>query len=396
MKKDIKSMLPKELEDSFISFGEKSYRAKQVFSWLHKGVLSFDDMTDLSLGLREKLSEEFFISKLNLLKKQVSSDGTIKYLYESSNGAMCEMLFEVEETHRVTDRVFECSSCLGLSVTVAGGALDIKEHIKHSVYDDSFESVLLDYKHGKTICISTQVGCKMGCVFCASSMTGFVRNLTASEMLDQVLFSGEEAGVIISNIVLMGMGEPLDNFDNVVRFIELAREPKGLNIGARHITLSTCGLPEHIDRLAQYGVQLSLAISLHAPDDETRSMLMPSNLSTGIKAILEASDRYSKKTNRRITYEYALIDGINDTSQHAQKLAKLLKNTGCHLNLIQLSKVNETGFLPSSKSKIDKFAEILIDSGISLSTRRSLGADIDAACGQLRRRNVVNGIMGCD
>ena len=339
-------MLPAELEDSFHLIGEKSYRAKQVFSWLHRGVKSFGEMTDLSLGLRDKLSEGFFISGLEMDEKQVSCDGTIKYLWKSN--------------------------------------------------EDTFESVLMEYKHGYTICISSQVGCKMGCLFCASSIGGFIRNLTASEMLDQILFSQDEAGLKVSNIVLMGMGEPLDNFENVMRFVELVRVPKGLNIGARHITLSTCGLPAHIDRLAQYGVQLSLAISLHAPDDATRSMLMPSNNSTGINAILEASERYNKKTNRRITYEYALIDGINDSTQHAQKLAELLKNTGCHLNLIQLSKINETGFLPSSKKTIDKFAETLISSGISLSTRRSLGSDIDAACGQLRRRNKINGVMGCD
>jgi len=348
MKTDIKSMLPSELEKCFISFGEKSYRAKQVFSWLHKGVKTFDEMTDLPLCLRETLSEKFFISCLYLVKKQVSSDGTIKYLWSLDNP------------------------------------------------ENTIESVLMEYKHGFTVCISSQVGCKMGCLFCASSIGGFVKNLTSSEMLDQVLYIQEDAGIKISNVVLMGMGEPLDNYDNVVRFIELIRQPKGLNIGARHITLSTCGLAEHIDRLADYGVQLSLAVSLHAPDDETRSMLMPSNRNTGIKVLFEAADRYLKKTGRRVTYEYALIDGINDTPEHAEKLARLLKNTGSHLNLIILSKVSESGFLPSKKSTMEIFADVLKQHSVTFTTRRSLGADIDAACGQLRRRNLIDGVMGCD
>jgi len=346
MKKDIKSMLPSELVESFKSIGEKGYRAKQVFSWLHRNVKSFDEMTDLSLGLRDKLNEEFYISGLEVANKQVSSDGTIKYLWKSG--------------------------------------------------ESTFESVFMEYKHGFTICISTQVGCKMGCVFCASSIGGFIRNLTASEMLDQILFSQDDAKKRVSNVVLMGMGEPLDNFDNVIRFIELIREPKGLNIGARHITLSTCGLPAHIDRLAQYGVQLSLAISLHAPDDDTRSMLMPCNRNTGVKALIGAADSYNKTTGRRVTYEYALINDVNDTVEHAQMLVDLLKNTGSHLNLINLSKVSESEFLPSSKENVDRFSQILLDNRISFTTRRSLGSDIDAACGQLRRRNKINGLMGCD
>jgi len=370
MKQDIKSMLPVEIEECFKSFGEKPYREKQVFSWLHKGVKSFDEMTDLSLSLREKLDELFYISALNMINKQVSVDGTIKYLW--SNKAESEVI----------------SSCCAAS---RNQTRSIAQHddTTSDIYTNysTFESVIMEYKHGNTICVSSQIGCKMGCLFCASSIGGFIRNLTASEMLDQVLFSSEDSGKKISNIVLMGMGEPLDNFDNVIRFIELVREPKGLNIGARHITLSTCGLPGYIDKLTEYGVQLSLAISLHAPDDETRFILMPMSRSTGIKALLEAANRYFEKTGRRVTYEYALIDGINDTAGHAKELSDLLKNTCSHLNLILLSKVPGSSFLPSNKENMNKFAEILKQNSISFTTRRSLGSDIDAACGQLRRRN---------
>jgi len=376
MKQDIKSMLPVELEECFKTFGEKPYRAWQVFSWLHKGVKSFDEMTDLSLSLREKLDELFFISALNMINKQVSIDGTVKYLWfneaESAVISSC-----CAASRNQTRSIAQHDDTTADSVTTSDSVANYS----------TFESVIMEYKHGNTICVSSQVGCKMGCLFCASSIGGFIRNLAASEMLDQVLFSSEDSGKRISNIVLMGMGEPLDNFDNVIRFIELIREPKGLNIGARHITLSTCGLPEHIDKLTEYGVQLSLAISLHAPDDDTRFMLMPMSRSTGIRALLEAADRYFEKTGRRVTYEYAMIDSINDGTEHAEMLAQLLKNTCSHVNLILLSKVPGSAFLPSKKENINKFAEILKQNDISFTTRRSLGSDIDAACGQLRRRN---------
>jgi len=338
MKRDIKSMLPAELKEYFSSIGEQQYRAEQVFSWLHNTVTSFNEMTNLTLELRKSLDMEFYISVPEIIEKLISNlDGTIKYL----------------------QRIGE---------------------------DDTVECVLMRYEHGNTICLSTQVGCRMGCNFCASSIDGFKRNLTASEMLDQILFTQLDTDERISNVVLMGIGEPLDNFDNVIRFIELINHPTGINIGARHITVSSCGIVENIDRLAEYDVQLTVAISLHAPDDETRSVLMPINQKTGVDAVFQAADRYFKKTGRRITYEYAMIDGINDSPGHAQLLSKRLKGTSNHLNLIQLSLVNEHSYKASSKESIKQFTDILKRNGIKFTMRRSLGSDIEASCGQLRRR----------
>lgn len=335
---DIKSMLPSELEGHFESIGEKKFRANQVFSWLHKGVTSFDDMTDLSLDLRAKLQEHFYITVPEILEKHVSKDGTIKYL-------------------------------LGIE-------------------DGSIESVLMDYKHGTTVCISTQLGCRMGCAFCASAIGGFARDLTPAEMLDQVLFSAKDSEKSISNIVLMGIGEPLDNFDNVMRFVQLVNHPKGINIGARHLTLSTCGVIENIDRLSASGVKLSLAISLHAPDDDTRTKLVPHNRHTGVRALFDAAKRYSDITGRRVTYEYAMIDGVNDSKQQAQMLSELLAGTGSLLNLIMLSPVSERGFGASANARKDAFVEVLQQNGVNFTTRRSLGADIEASCGQLRRKSL--------
>ena len=228
----------------------------------------------------------------------------------------------------------------------------------------------------------------MGCTFCASSLDGLKRNLTASEMLDQVLFTQLDTGVRISNVVLMGIGEPLDNFDNVMRFIGLICHPSGLNIGARHLTLSTCGIVENIDRLAQYDVQLTLAISLHAPDDETRSMLIPINRQTGISKLLESSERYFMETGRRVTYEYALINEVNDTTEHAKKLSSLLQHTSGHLNLISLSHVQDRKYKPASQKKTKRFTDELRANNINFTIRRSLGSDIEASCGQLRRRTM--------
>ena len=338
MKKDIKSMLLTELELYFESVGEKRFRAQQVFSWLSSGVTGFSDMSNLSARLRENLEREFYITVPVLIEKQISkSDGTVKYLW-------C-----LEE-------------------------------------DDTAECVLMEYSHGNTICISTQVGCRMGCTFCASSLEGFKRNLSASEMLDQVLFTQKDSGKRISNVVLMGIGEPLDNFDNVIRFIELIRHPKGLNIGARHITLSTCGLIENIDKLAGYDVQLTLAISLHAPDDETRTKLVPSNRETGVRRLFEAAERYFIKTGRRVTFEYAMIDGVNDSPEQAKQLSELLRKAKSHLNLILLSNVQERGLKASLAESVDAFTAILKEYNINYTMRRSLGADIEASCGQLRRR----------
>jgi len=334
MKQDIKSMLPSELEEYFKSTGIQKFRAKQVFSWLHKGVRNFDEMTNISLELREKLDNEFYITVPDLIEKQVSKvDGTEKYLW-----------------------------------CIQG--------------DDLVECVLLHYNHGNTVCISTQVGCRMGCTFCASSLDGLKRNLSASDMLDQVLFTDSK----ITNIVLMGIGEPLDNFDNVIRFIRLICHPSGLNIGARNITLSTCGVVENIDRLACYDVQLTLAISLHAPDDETRSLLIPLNKNTGVANLLDAGERYLKKTSRRVSYEYSLIDNVNDTIRQAELLSHLLKNSSCHLNIISLSNVSDRRFKPSTKENSKKFIDILDKNKVNYTIRRSLGSDIEASCGQLRHR----------
>ncbi|MCL2424744.1 MAG: 23S rRNA (adenine(2503)-C(2))-methyltransferase RlmN [Oscillospiraceae bacterium] len=338
MKRDIKSILLTELKEYFVSIGEKQFRAQQVFSWLHKGVTTFGDMTNLSTDLRNKLDNEFYITVPSLIEKQISEiDGTVKYLY--------------------------------------------------SLHDsETVECVLMSYSHGNSICISTQVGCKMGCTFCASALDGFKRNLSASEMLDQVLFTQMDSDKRISNVVLMGIGEPLDNFDNVMRFIQLICHPSGMNVGARHITISTCGLVEKIDRLAGYDVQSTLAISLHAPDDETRSMLVPANRNIGVKNLIESSQRYFEKTGRRITYEYAMIAGINDSQAQAEMLSKLLDRRSSHLNLILLSNVHESKFIASTKEKLKAFTDILIKNNTNYTMRRSLGSDIDASCGQLRRR----------
>jgi len=339
LKRDIKSMFLSELEDYFSSEGEQRFRAKQVFSWLHNGKTAFSEMTNLSKGLRDKLDEEFYISVPELVDKQVSeTDGTEKFLWRVGDG-------------------------------------------------DTVECVLMKYKHGYTVCISTQVGCRMGCVFCSSALDGFKRNLAPSEMLDQVLFTQDKTKRV-SNIVLMGIGEPLDNFDNVMRFIELVRHPSGMNIGSRHITVSTCGMAENIDRLAQYDVQLTLAISLHAPDDKTRSMLMPVNNHSSVGELIEAGKRFFHKTGRRVTYEYAMIDGINDSPEQAESVSGLLdKNT--HLNLILLNSLDENTLKPSKEENVRDFTGILKKNGVNFTIRRSLGADIEASCGQLRRRYIT-------
>jgi len=347
MKRDIKSMQLSELEEYFDSRGEQKYRAKQVFSALHKGIQSFADISNISVSLRETLDNEFYISTLQLIEKQVSRfDNTSKYLWKLSDG-------------------------------------------------EAVECVLMEYEHGMTLCISTQVGCKMGCLLCASSLEGFKRNLSAAEMLDQILFtqldisSSKQGGQRISNIVLMGIGEPLDNFDNLMRFIKIINDQNGIKIGARHITVSTCGIIENIDKLALYDVQLTLAISLHAPDDETRTYLIPSNSRRGVKALIEAGKNYFSQTGRRITYEYALIDGVNDSTEQANLLTEILRDTSSHLNILLLNNIDESGLVQSSKTNTDRFIKILRKNGVNYTVRRSLGTDIEAACGQLRRRRML-------
>lgn len=333
---DIKSMSPEELSGWIKELGEPAFRAKQIFRWLYRGVSSFEEMSDLSRPLRQKLAERAVLTPPKIARKQVSGlDGTVKYLWELADG-----------------------SCV--------------------------ESVLMRYRHGNTVCISCQVGCRMGCAFCASTVAGKVRDLTPAEMLDQVLFTQMDSGASVSNIVLMGIGEPLDNFDTVLRFLTLVNHPDGLNIGMRHISLSTCGLVNEIDKLAQYELQLTLSVSLHAPDDETRSRIMPVNRSVGVEKLLETCRRYFEATGRRVSYEYAMIDGVNDADWQADLLARRLKGTPAHVNLIPLNEVEESPLKPSRR--VAAFRKRLEGHGITVTVRRKLGGDIDASCGQLRRR----------
>ena len=334
--RDIKAMLPEEIAAALAEMGQPKYRAKQIFQWLARGVTSFDEMTNLSKDLRAALSERFSISRLEMLRKQVSAiDGTIKYLWQLGDG-------------------------------------------------NAVETVVMHYKHGNTVCISSQVGCRQGCAFCASTIGGLIRNLEPSEMLDEVLYSERESGSKISNIVLMGIGEPLDNFDNVMRFLELVNHPDGENIGMRHISLSTCGLIERFDDLAARDLQLTLSVSLHAPDSETRSRIMPVNRAWDVEELFAACHRYFRRTGRRISFEYAMIDGVNDHDWQADLIAKRIAGMPGHVNLIPLNDVVESPFKPSRR--VAAFQKRLESHGITATVRRSLGGDIDASCGQLRRR----------
>lgn len=335
---DIKSMTQGEITAALREMGESAFRGKQIFSWLHKGARSFDEMSDLSKDLRARLAAEYYITSPEIACKQVSKlDGTTKYLWRLSDG-----------------------NCI--------------------------ETVLMSYHHGNTVCISSQVGCRMGCKFCASTVAGKVRDLRASEMLDQVLFTRLDSGREISNIVLMGIGEPLDNRETVLRFLELVNHPDGLNIGMRHISLSTCGIVPGIDALAQADLQLTLSVSLHAPDSETRSRIMPVNRSYDVEELFAACHRYFQKTGRRISFEYAMIDGVNDNDWQADLLAKKIRGMPGHVNLIPLNDVTESEFKPSRR--VAAFQKRLESHGITATVRRSLGGDIDASCGQLRRKEV--------
>ena len=338
MKTDLKSMTLAEMQDAFRALGEPAFRAKQVFTWLHRGAESFGEMTNLSKPLREKLDGLYTITVPRLARAQRSQkDGTIKYLWRLADG-----------------------NCV--------------------------ESVVMQYHHGNTICISSEVGCPMGCKFCASTLGGLVRRLAPSELLDQVIFSQKESGLPISNIVLMGIGEPLDNFDAVMRFLELVNSPEGLNIGMRHISLSTCGLVDKIGMLAERKLQLTLSVSLHSPDDESRSQIMPVNRRWGVDTLLAACRDYFEKTGRRVSFEYTMINGVSDSEQQAQLLAKKLQGMAAHVNLIPLNSVEETGLRTSTHAAIARFQEILQQHGVTATVRRTLGSDIDASCGQLRRR----------
>ena len=345
-KNDLLCLLPEELEQLLVSIGEPKYRARQMFPQLHRGV-SPEEMTNIGKATRQKLSEHAFFYLPTPRRKLVSAlDGTVKYLFELQDG-----------------------SCV--------------------------ESVIMRYKHGTTICISSQVGCRMGCAFCASTIGGKVRDLTPSEMLGQIIAAGNDLGERIDGVVMMGIGEPLDNYDNVVRFLRLVGQEEGLNIGYRHISLSTCGLCDKIDRLAKENFPITLSISLHASDDETRSAIMPVNRKWSIQRLLESCRSYYRTTGRRISFEYTLIAGKNDSPEAALRLAALLNTQlrspsdtttfPIHVNLIPVNPVKETGFSASDKQAVEKFAAILEKKGIRATVRRRLGADINASCGQLRR-----------
>ena len=337
---DIKSMNTAELEDLLKELGEPKFRAKQIFDWLHaKQVDSFEEMTNLSKGLREKLAETASINGVEIVRKLVSQiDGTRKYLFALSDGAI-------------------------------------------------IESVLMKYEHGNTVCISTQVGCRMGCKFCASTLDGVERGLTAGEMLSQIYAIQKDCGERVHGTVLMGSGEPLDNYDNVVKFLRLINDPKGQNMGQRHITLSTCGLVDQMYKLAEEDLQITLAVSLHAPNDGIRTQTMPIAKVYSMDKLLQACRDYADKTKRRITFEYALIHGVNDGDEHAWELVKKLRDMLCHVNLIPLNTVKESGFDTTAKKDALVFQALLESKGIPATIRRELGDDIDGACGQLRLTN---------
>ncbi len=335
---NLKSMTQPEIGAVLKELGQPAFRAKQVYAWLHKGVRSYDEMTNLPKGLRDVLSEKYPIHPPKVVRKQESArDGTIKYLWQLRDG-----------------------NCV--------------------------ETVLMRYHYGNTVCISTEVGCGMGCAFCASTIGGLVRRLEPYEMLDEVLFTQIDSGLPVSHIVLMGIGEPLDNFDNVMRFLELVNSEEGMNISMRHISLSTCGLVPKIDELAKRKLQISLAISLHGPNDEIRGKIMPVNKAYPIDVLLDACRRYYAATSRRIHFEYAMIDGVNDSEANAKELLRRLKGLPAHVNMIPLNHVEESPLKPSSKAAVAKFQKILEDGGVTATVRRTLGGDIDASCGQLRRK----------
>ena len=338
MNPEIKSMTLAELRDALSMLGQPAFRARQVYHWLHRGVRSFEEMTDLSKLLRQTLAQNYLLTAPKVVRRQESAlDGTVKYLWQLHDG-----------------------NCV--------------------------ETVLMRYHHGNTVCISSEVGCPMGCAFCASTIGGLVRKLSAGEMLDEVLFTELDSGQEISHIVLMGIGEPLDNYDNVCRFLELVNSADGMNIGMRHISLSTCGIVPRILELAESRLQLTLSVSLHAPDDETRSTIMPVNRRWPVEELLSACRTYYEKTGRRISFEYAMIRGVNDSPETAALLLKKLRGLPAHVNLIPLNNVEESPLKPSERITVLKFQKLLEDQGVACTVRRTLGSDIDASCGQLRRK----------
>lgn len=338
---DLKDFEYDGLLEFLTKLGEPKFRAEQIFSWLLKGVESYDEMTNISKTTREKLKEITYVSTLGIKEKYVSAvDGTVKYLFELPDG-----------------------NCI--------------------------ESVVMRYEHGLTICVSSQVGCRMGCRFCASTIGGLYRSLTAGEILNQVIFAQKDMGERIGNVVIMGIGEPMDNLDNIKKFLHNINNEKGLNIGYRHITLSTCGVVPGIYDLAEENLPVTLAISLHAPNDEIRSSIMPINRKYGIGELIKACRAYFKKTGRRITFEYSLMSGVNDSPKEAKELAALIKDIHAHVNLIPVNKVEERKFKKGSRREIEEFAGTLKRLGINATIRRELGSDISASCGQLRKRTLA-------
>ena len=335
---DILSCNKAEIEQYLTSVGEPKYRSKQIFTWLHSGK-SFDEMTNIPKSLREHLKENAIIKSPDIEEKFVSRDGTVKYLLRLFDG-------------------------------------------------EFIEAVFMKYNHGNTVCISSEAGCAMGCKFCASTLKGLTRKLAPSEMLGQILTVEKDTGQRVSNIVMMGIGEPLDNYDNTVRFLRLVSDPDGMNIGLRHISVSTCGIVPGINKLRDEGMGITLSISLHASDDETRSSIMPVNKKYPIAQLLDACYEYFDKTGRRISFEYTMIKGVNDSQAHAERLGAVLrrhmKSSPVHVNLIPVNAVKERGFVKSDDTTIARFIEILAKRGITATKRRSLGSDINASCGQLR------------
>ena len=337
---DIRSMSFDELSAVVSTLGQPSFRTGQIFSWLQSGVTHWDEMTNIPAVLRAKLAEGYYIVTANIKKRLESViDDTVKYLYEMHDGELVE-------------------------------------------------SVLMKYNHGYSLCISTQIGCRMGCSFCATGLYGLTRNLTASEMLAQITSAERDKGIRVSNVVLMGMGEPLDNFDNVVRFLQLVSDERGLNIGMRHISLSTSGLVPGIYKLMEYKFPITLSVSLHAPNDKLRSSIMKVNRSFGIESLMKACRDYIAVTGRRISFEYALIEGVNDSDRCAKQLAVLMRGMLCHVNLIPANPVKENSYKKPDRQRLEHFCKLLCSLGVNTTIRRTLGADIDASCGQLRGREI--------
>lgn len=339
-KKYLPDMDIPELQQLLEGMNREKFRAKQIFKWISRGVRDIDEMTDLSKSFREELKLSTRINSLNIKRKLVSSmDGTIKYLF--------------------------------------------------GLYDGNIiESVLMEYKYGYTVCISSQIGCKMGCMFCASTRAGFMRNLTAGEMLEQVLLIQKDSGMHVGNVVIMGIGEPFDNYDNVLKFLRLIHHPEGVNMGYRHLTVSTCGLVPQIIRFSKEDIPVNLSVSLHAPNDRLRDEIMPVNRKHSIDKIIEACKIYTEASNRRITFEYAMIAGVNDSVENAAELASRIKGMLCHVNLIPANPVEGAGFMQSSRRRTEEFRDVLERSGVEATIRRELGKDINAACGQLRRSEI--------